>query len=648
MANKKLWSPKNKINNLYNFQNNFLNKKHLTYDSLHKWSIKNKDDFWSSVWDFAEIIGDKKKPYIKNENDFLKSVFFKNSKLNFTENLLIKNNENDAIVFFSEQGFKRRISWYDLKIKVNQVAAYLKKIKIKKGDRVAGILPNIPETIITFLAVAKIGAIWSSCSPDFGPQAIIERFAQIKPKILIISDKYYYNNKKIETLKKIEKVLQNISSVKKVILIPYDDRKKTKYNIKYSFITWDKILNKKNKKNNDIYKRFSFNTPLYILFSSGTTGPPKCIVHGAGGSLIQHKKEHLLHCDINEGDKVFYFTTCGWMMWNWLVSSLSSKATIYLYDGSPFYPNKNILFDIIDNEKITFFGTSAKYLDFLKNQKAKIKYSHSLKSLKTIASTGSPLVSETFEYVYQNIKKDVHLTSISGGTDIVSCFVLGNPNKKVFSGEIQVKGLGMDVDILDIKGNSLKKDKGELVCKSTFPSKPIYFWKDKNNKKFINSYFTKYKNIWHHGDFAKFTINKGFIIYGRSDATLNSGGIRIGTAEIYRVVENLKKVQECIAVEHTIKDDTEIILFVKLNNKNKIDKILKKEIMNNIKLNLSPKHVPKQIFAVKDIPKTKSGKIVELTIKKLINNKKITNISSLENPECLTEYKKIAKDLIFK
>ncbi len=644
MTGNLLWSPKEADNPLKRFikLNQNKNRKLKNYKNLHKWSITNKKEFWKAIWKFTNIKGILKNPIIKNEKNFIKSEFFKNCKLNFAENLIQKNNNEKAIVFYSEKGTKRIITWKKLEEQTSKFSNYLLKNKIKKGDRVAAVLPNIPETVICFLSTAKIGSIWSSCSSDFGSKAIIDRFKQIEPKILIVSDYYYYNNKKINTLKNIKEISNAIPSIKKIVIIPYNNKKNIS---KTDFIydKWNDIIKSNNKFTK--YRKFNFNTPLYILYSSGTTGEPKCIVHSAGGALIQHKKEHQLHCNIEPNDKVFYFTTCGWMMWNWLVSCLATNATIYLYDGSPLFPNNEILLKILEEEKINFFGVSAKYLDTLKNNKVNVINKYKLKSLKTISSTGSPLVHETFEYVYKNIKKNVHLASISGGTDLVSCFVLGNPNMPVYSGEIQCKGLGMDVLIYNEKGKKLNQRKGELVCKSSFPSKPLFFWKDKNNTKFIKTYFNKFKNIWYHGDFASKTKNDGFIIYGRSDATLNSGGIRIGTAELYRVVENFNNVSECVAVEQKYKNDTRVILFIKLQDKKNLNLNIIKNIKYEIKTSLSPKHVPKYIIKVNDIPKTKSGKIVELAIKNLINNEKITNLSSLSNPECINEFREKIKKL---
>ena len=645
MVKTNFWkSPKTK--SIFTNYIEFLNKKSLhkykNYQQLHKWSVENKDLFWQSIWDFTKIKGKLIKPILKNKKNFLKSEFFYNSKINFTENILKKNNNDEAIVFYSEKNKRRKITWNQLEKKINIFSNYLLKIGIKKGDRVAAVLPNIPETVISFLSVAKIGAIWSSCSSDFGSKAVIDRFGQINPKILIVTDYYFYNNNKINTLKDVKEIKSKIKSIKEVIIIPFNLSKK-KYNINFKYKNWLSIINRKEVKND--FKEFKFNLPLYILYSSGTTGIPKCIVHGAGGSLIQHKKEHQIHCDIRPNDKVFYYTTCGWMMWNWLISALSSSATIYLYDGSPFYPNHEKLFKIINKEKITFFGAGAKLFDELKKKNINFKKKFKFKNLKTIASTGSPLLNETYEYIYKKIKKNIHLTSISGGTEIVSCFVCGNPNEKVNIGEIQCKGLGMDVAIFDNRGKEIKNKKGELVCKTSFPSKPLCFWNDKNNIKFKNTYFKTYKNIWKHGDYAKITKNNGFIIYGRSDSTLNSGGVRIGTSEIYRVVDNIKEIIESIIAEQIIKSDTRVILFLKLKKNIKLNDLLKIKIKNLIKKSLSPKHVPSLIYQVNDIPKTKSGKIVELTVKKIINKEKINNVSSLQNPKSLEDFKKISSSL---
>jgi len=638
MHNLKLWTASNKNNNLSRFISTLKNIKINSYFDLHKWSIEYKNDFWKEIWKFTKIIGELKgKVYLHNK-EFIKCKFFEDSKINYTENCLSKNNETDAIIFYSENNLRKSITWKQLRAKVFKLSYFLKNNNVYKCDRIAAVLPNLPEAVVSFLATSQIGAIWTSCSSDFGAKAIIDRFKQVEPKILIISDYYYYNKKKIYTTNIVPEILENISSIENIIVIPYE-KEEANLNVSFKYIEWATI--QKSDYKNETFERFEFNHPLYILYSSGTTGVPKCIVHGAGGSLIQHKKEHQLHCNINENDKVFYFTTCGWMMWNWLVSSLASKASIVLYDGSPFIPKYENLFYIAEKEKIKFFGTGAKYIDTLKNQKINIIEKFNLPKLEIIASTGSPLVNESFEYVYKFIKKDIHLASISGGTDIVSCFVLGNPSLDVFSGEIQCAGLGMEVDIYDEAGNSLTNLKGELVCKSSFPSKPIYFWNDKNFKKYKEAYFKNFENIWCHGDYCKKTINNGYIIYGRSDATLNSGGIRIGTAELYRVIENLDEISESLAVERQVRNDTEVILFVVMNKNYKLsDKIIDR-IKYNLKNSLSPKHVPKKIFSVYEIPKTRSGKIVELIIKKIINGEVISNTEMLINPHCLKEYQDI-------
>ena len=645
MKSKILWQAsqlqKNK-SNLFKYEKFLFSKFRFKitqkYSALLRWSINNPKNFWNTIWDFTKIKGIKVKNYEKSKI-FYKNKFFKNSKLNFAENLLSKNDDSKAITFISENGFKKVRTWKELNKNVDKLTTFFNTIKIKKKDRVAAYLPNLIETVESFIATSAMGAIWSSCSPDFGTNGVIERFSQINPKILIICDRYFYNGKEIKVIKRLPFILKKIKSIKHVIVINYPNRSFLKFNkiknIKY--ISWNSIM-----KINPIsfkFKKFDFEHELAILYSSGTTGKPKCICHRSGGVLLQHLKEHQLHNEIKENDNVFYFTTCGWMMWNWLVTVLASKASIVLFEGFPMYKRYDLLIKLAHEEKITLFGVSAKYLDALNKSKILNKKKYNLKNLRTICSTGSPLSEDGFKFVYKKIKSNVHLASISGGTDIVSCFVLGNIYEPVISGQIQNKGLGMDVDIFNDYGKPIKNKKGELVCKNPFPTMPLKFWNDKNNIKFKEAYFNRFKNTWHHGDYAKKTKNKGYIIFGRSDATLNASGVRIGTSELYGVVENIKGINECIAVEQKYKNDTRVILFIKLKNNFKLDNLLKKNINNKIRKLLSPKYVPSFIFDVKDIPKTRSGKIVEITVKKIINDEKIDNTDSLINPECLKEFK---------
>tara|TARA_Y100000590_G_scaffold388944_1_gene463657 strand:+ start:247 stop:2202 length:1956 start_codon:yes stop_codon:yes gene_type:complete len=612
------------------------------YKKLFSWSIKNRNKFWSSIWDFCQVKGVKKEKFNSSKN-FIKNKFLINSKLNFAENLLSKNDNSKSITFLSENGYREEISWKKLNINVSKIINFFNKNGVKENDRVAAYLPNIIETVECFLASSAIGAIWSSCSPDFGTKGLIERFSQIKPKILIISDRYYYNGNEINVINRLDEITKKIKSIKIVLVVSYPGKNylKFKKRRKLKYYTWNNI--KKTKASKIKFKKFDFDKEVVILYSSGTTGKPKCICHRTGGVLLQHLKEHKLHCNIKQNDNIFYFTTCGWMMWNWLVSSMASKASIVLFDGSPMYKEKDLLIRIANKEKITLFGVSAKYIDTLRKLNFKAKSKFKLESLKTICSTGSPLSIDGFNYIYKKIKKNVHLASISGGTDIVSCFVLGNIYEPVRLGEIQNCGLGMNVGVFNSNGKLVKNKKGELICKSPFPSMPTRFWNDLNDKKYKEAYFSRYKNIWHHGDYAEQKNSSGFIIYGRSDATLNPGGVRLGTSEIYSVVEKFKEIKESIVVGQSWDNDIRIILFVVVNKSYELDKKLETKLRKQIRFNASPRHVPSKIIKVSDIPRTKNGKIVELAVKNIIEGNTIKNIEAIANPEILNEYKNLTK-----
>ena len=627
-----LWKPSNKLveNSILknftkyiglDFKNNF--------KKLWKWSVENPEIFWSKFWDFSKIIGTKGNIILEKNNIFNKSKFFPDSKLNYSENILRKRTSEVAINFLSEKGFEETISWKDLYEKVCRFSNYLKKTNIKKGDRVAAYVPNKIESIIAFLACAKNGIIWSSCSPDFGVQGVVDRFKQIEPKILITSDYYFYNGKKIIILDKVKEILNKIPSIQKTVVFNYDKRE---INVMTNYTNFEDAFQNSLDEN---FERFDFNHPIYILYSSGTTGKPKCITHGAGNVLIEHNKEFMLHCDIKNNEKLFYYTTTGWMMWNWLVGGMATGASIFLFDGAPTYPKIDVLLEYCQNKKINLFGVSAKYIDHLKNEKYECK-NLDLNSIKIITSTGSPLADESFKYVYDNIKKDVHLASIAGGTDLVGCLVLGNLFSNVFKGEIQGQSLGIEVDVFsDVAKSTADGEKGELVVKQPFPSMPIKFWGDDDRKKYHKAYFTRFKNIWHHGDFIERTENNGFIMRGRSDATLNPGGVRIGTAEIYQQVEDIDFITEGLVIGQDYKDDVRVVLFVTTKNHEELNDEKIKFIKSRIRKNCSPKHVPTIIIKVPEIPKTKSGKIVELAVRQVVNGEKINNKEAIANPQAL-------------
>ena len=640
-----LWSPSRKIKEesnlnqfIKNFVDEFKNQSDVKYEELWKWSIEKPEKFWDSIWDYSNVLGEKGDILLKDKDKMPGARFFPNAKLNYTENVLKNKNEPLAIISEREDGLKSKISTLELKDKVLKLAGWLKENGISKGDRVCAYMPNCPETIITMLATASLGAVFSSCSTDFGVAGVLDRFQQIEPKILVTVDGYLYNGKAIERHEEVHQIVQGLSTLQNVLILKYLNENHLKYS--FSYKDFESVYRSKPLEN---FTKVNFNDPLYIVFSSGTTGAPKCIVHGVGGVLLQHAKEHKLHANIHKGDRVFYFSTCGWMMWNWLLGALFSEATIILYEGSPFYGGPNKLWDLAEKEKINLFGTSAKYIDAVRKSGYKPNKHNQLKFLKCLCSTGSPLSPESFDFINKFISSEMQIGSISGGTDILSCFVLNNPLDEVISGEIQCRGLGMAVDVFDEEGNSVTDTPGELVCTKPFPSMPVMFWNDPDGKKYQEAYFDYYPNVWRHGDWTKLTRRGTLVIFGRSDATLNPGGVRIGTAEIYKVVESFEEILESIVIGQEWEDDIRIVLFVKLKEKASLDEKLKTEIKNKLRQLVSPRHVPAKIISVADIPRTRSGKITELAVRDVIHGKKIKNIEALSNPEALDLFKDLSE-----
>jgi acetoacetyl-CoA synthetase len=621
------------------------------YDELHRYSVAEPGEFWSALWDFAGVIGDKgAPPFLVDAGKMLGARFFLGARLNFAENLLRKDGTDTALTFWGEDKVKRRMSWGELRQEVARAAAALREAGVGVGDRVAAMLPNMPEAIVSMLAVASLGAAWSSCSPDFGAQGVLDRFGQIEPKVLIACDGYYYGGKIIDIADKLAQIAAKLPTAHSVIVVPYLGRDRAVVQgLNAALIhsgrraqTWGDAVSVRTPTPLS-FERLPFAHPLYVLFSSGTTGMPKCIVHSAGGALMKLLCEHQLHADIKPGDRVFYFTTLGWMMWNWLVSGLASGATLLLYDGSPFFPDGNILWDYAQAEKATLFGTSAKYIDAIKKAGLRPGQSHDVTSIRTVLSTGSPLAPDSFEYVYDAVKRDVHLASMSGGTDICGCFVLGIPTKPVYVEEIQGPALGFAVEVYDDTGKPRKRGKGELVCTKPFPSMPVGFWNDPGDEKYHATYFARFPNVWHHGDFAEWTERGGMIIHGRSDATLNPGGVRIGTAEIYRQVELLEEVQESIVIGQDWDNDVRVVLFVILKPGVRLDDPLRDRIKKQIRVGASPRHVPARIIQVADIPRSKSGKISELAVRDIVHGRDIKNREALANPEALDLYRNMAE-----
>ena len=638
------------------------------YDALYRWSVDEIDRFWASMWTFGGVVAERRGETALRDADKMPGArFFPEARLNFAQNLLQwSGGGGDAIVFWGEEAVRRRLSHVELYDSVSRLSRALQAMGVQPGDRVAAFLPNMPEAIIGMLAAASLGAAWSSCSPDFGAQGVVDRFGQIEPKVLICADGYRFKGKWIDSLERVARFLPQLPTVEHLIVAAYSEERAETTPLMQALAESNRGSASNGAHGNredpaevtttagggpsvvaldDLYgahpagdiefAQLPFDQPLYILYSSGTTGKPKCIVHGAGGTLLKHLYEHRLMCDVRAGDRIFYFTTCGWMMWNWLASGLASGATLLLYDGSPVHPGPEVLLDLADAEEMTLFGTSAKFIDALGNAGVDVTSSHDLSSLRTFTSTGSPLAPEGFDYVYEKIKGDVCLSSISGGTDIVGCFVGGNPIGPVWRGEIQTRSLGMAVDVFDEAGQAVREEKGELVCTRPFPSMPVAFWNDPDGTRYRAAYFERYRGVWWHGDFAEITAHNGVIIYGRSDATLNPGGVRIGTAEIYRQAEQLDEIEEAIVIGQEWNNDVRVVLFVKLAGGAELTEELTDRIKQQIRSGASPRHVPDKILEVADIPRTKSGKITELAVRDVVHGRPVKNREALANPEAL-------------